>query len=79
MNRTEFLEFVSRNFYIGGEAMRLINNILVYAEQNVAPDDQQAFLNAMLVGTIGLTDEEIKQISLMLHPLQCSTALGEGL
>ena len=74
MNRTEFLEFVSRNFYIGGEAMRLINNILVYAEQNVAPDDQQAFLNAMLVGTIGLTDEEIKQISLMLHP-QCTLLL----
>lgn len=64
MNRQEFLDFVSRNFYIGGDAMRLINNILVYAEQDVPPDGRQAFLTAMLEGTIGLTDEEISQISL---------------
>lgn len=64
MNRQEFLDFVSRNFYIGGDAMRLIDNILVYAEKDVSPDDRKAFLTAMLDGTIGLTDEEIRQISL---------------
>ena len=33
MNREEFLEFVSKNFNIGGDAMRLIDNILQYAEK----------------------------------------------
>ena len=33
MNREEFLEFVSKNFNIGGAAMRLIDNILQYAEK----------------------------------------------
>ena len=33
MNRTEFLEFVSKNFNIGGDAMRLIDNILQYAQK----------------------------------------------
>lgn len=55
MNREEFLEFVSKNFNIGGDAMRLIDNILQYAERIVDLDERREFLNDTLMGTIGLT------------------------
>lgn len=64
MNRTEFLEYVAKNFNIGGDAMRLIDNILLYAEKIADPDERQAFLSDMLMGTIGLNEEEIAKISL---------------
>lgn len=64
MNREEFLEFVSKNFNIGGAAMRLIDNILQYAERIVDLDERQKFLNDTLMGTIGLTEEEVAKISL---------------
>lgn len=64
MNRTEFLEYVAKNFNIGGDAMRLIDNTLLYAEKMADPDERQAFLSDMLMGTIGLNEEEIAKISL---------------
>lgn len=64
MNREEFLEFVSKNFNIGGAAMRLIDNILQYAERIVDLDERRGFLNDTLMGTIGLTEEEVAKISL---------------
>lgn len=64
MNKQEFLTFVTQSFNISGAAVRLINNILDYAENNIAPENQRAFLQTMLDGTIGLTVEEINQLSL---------------
>lgn len=64
MNRKEFLEFVSKNFNIGGDAMRLIDNILLYAERIVDLDERRGFLNDTLMDAIGLTEEEIAKISL---------------
>lgn len=64
MNRTEFLEYVAKNFNIGGDAMRLIDNILLYAEKIADPDERHAFLSNMLMYTIGLTEDEIEKFSL---------------
>ena len=64
MNREEFLEFVRKNFNIGGAAMRIIDNILQYAERIVDLDERREFLNDTLMGTIGLTEEEVAKISL---------------
>ena len=65
MNREEFMEYIRENFNISGEAKRLINNILYYVElQGVEEDEQYIMLCRMLDGTIGLSDNEIKEISL---------------
>lgn len=64
MDREAFLEYVCKNFNIGGDAMRLIDNILQYAERIVDLDERRGFLNDTLMGTIGLTEEEIAKISL---------------
>ena len=58
------MELVSKNFNIGGAAMRLIDNILQYAERIVDLDERREFLNDTLMGTIGLTEEEVAKISL---------------
>ena len=65
MNRKEFMEYIEENFDISGEAKRLIDNILCYVEsQGVEKDEQYTMLSCMLDGTIGLSDSEIKKISL---------------
>ena len=65
MNREEFMAYIEENFNISVEAKRLINNILYYVElQGVTEDEQYAMLSCMLDGTIGLSDNEIKKISL---------------
>ena len=63
MNGDEFLNYIARCFDIGGDAMRLIANILSYAER-LDPNQQYPFLCEMLDGTIGLSDAEIKRVSL---------------
>lgn len=65
MNREEFLEYLSQCFSISGEAMRLIGNILDYAQtQDWNPNEQHRFLCRMLDGTIGLSENEIRNIKL---------------
>ena len=65
MNRTKFMEYIDENFNISVEAKRLIANILYYVElQGVTEDEQYMMLSCMLDGTIGLSDNEIKKISL---------------
>ena len=65
MNRKEFMEYIEENFDISGEAKRLIDNILCYVEsQGVEKDEQYTMLSCMLDGTIGLSNSEIKKISL---------------
>lgn len=64
MDREEFLEYVNENFNISGDAQRLIDNILQYAERIVDLDERREFLSDTLMYTIGLTEEEIKKITL---------------
>ena len=63
MNKSEFIEYLSENFNISGEAYRLIGNILDYAERFYG-DEQYHVLCDLLDGTIGLSDAEIRKISL---------------
>ncbi len=55
-------EYIRENFDVSGEAQRLIRNICDYAEYHYSGEDLYVFLTKMLVGTIGLTGEEIKKI-----------------
>lgn len=65
MSKEEFITYVNENFTISGEAYRLISNILDYAAyQGWDESDQHRFLHAMLDGAIGLSDSEIRNISL---------------
>lgn len=64
MNRSDFMNYIAENYNIAGEAFRLIGNILIYAEQNFSGDEQYRFLCDMLDGTIGLSDAEIRKVSL---------------
>ena len=65
MNRNEFMEYIEENFDISGEAGRLIDNILSFVENNYFDDNEQyRVLCELLDGTIGLSDSEIKKISL---------------
>lgn len=63
MNRQEFMDYIVENYDISGDAFRLIANILCYAER-FEGDEQYRFLCEMLGGTIGLSDMEIKKVSL---------------
>lgn len=63
MNREEFYNYILENFTLSGEASRLINNILCFVESNYPDEnDQYNALCSLLDGTIGLTDNEIKQV-----------------
>lgn len=65
MNRKEFMEYIEENFDVSVEGKRLIDNILYYVElQGVGEDEQYMMLSCMLGETIGLSDDEIKKISL---------------
>lgn len=64
MNREDFMRYIEENYNVSGEALRLINNILIYTEANYIGDDQYRFLCDLLDGTIGLSDAEIRRVSL---------------
>ena len=65
MNREEFFNYINENFNISGEAGRLINNILYFVEANYPEENEQyRVLCNLLDETIGLTDNEIKQVYL---------------
>lgn len=63
MNKNEFMKYLSENFDLDGATQRIISNILNYAE-GLPCDEQYPFLTALLDGTIGLSDAEIRKISL---------------
>ena len=63
MGKNEFMVYLSENFDIDGATERIISNILEYAE-GLPYDEQYPFLTAVLDGTIGLSDAEIRKISL---------------
>ena len=55
-------EYIRESFNVSGEAQRIIRNICEYAEYHFSGEDLCCFLTKMLVGTIGLTSEEIRKI-----------------
>lgn len=65
MSKEEFFEYIVENFNISGEAGRLIENILYFVKENY-PDKNEQYnvLCSLLDGTIGLTDEEIREVYL---------------
>lgn len=65
MGRSEFMDYLAENYSISGEAFRLIGNILDFVASNYYDEnDQYNALCSLLDGTIGLSDDEIKQIYL---------------
>lgn len=64
MDVEEFMNYLWENFNISAEARRLIHNILRYAERIEDAETQYDFLCATLNGTIGLSEREIRMISL---------------
>ena len=57
-------EYIKTNFNVSVEAQRIIRNICEYAESHFSGEDMYFFLTRMLIGTIGITGEEIKKIIL---------------
>lgn len=63
MNKEEFYNYILENFSIGGEAARLINNILQFVESNYPNENEQyRALCSLLDGTIGLSDTMIRRV-----------------
>lgn len=65
MNRRDFVNYVQENFDVSIEFLRLLDNVLNYAElQGWDEDEVHSYLDFMLDCNIGLTKQEIKQIIL---------------
>lgn len=64
MNRNELMEYIRDNFSISAEAERLIDNLLHYGETHIPGGNQYDYLCSVLDGAIGLSDREIRMISL---------------
>lgn len=65
MNKEEFKQYICDKFNISGESYRFIKNILDFVQTNYPEENQQySALCALLDGTIGLTDNEIKKVYL---------------
>ncbi len=63
MNREQFYNYIVENFTIGGEARKLIYNILRFVESRYPEENEQYnALCSLLDGTVGLTDNEIKKV-----------------
>lgn len=64
MSRSEFIEYIDGNFDITGDAKRLVNNILIFVENNYADKNERYNVLCELLYGIGLKDREIKKIFL---------------
>jgi len=65
MNRKEFIEYVRGNYNAPAEALRIIDNSILYAEAMLSSEEERFdFLNFILVGTIGISEQEIRKIDL---------------
>lgn len=64
MNREEFYNYILENFQIDGATARLINNILIFVENNYPVEFNQQYdiLAELLDGTIGITSDELKKV-----------------
>lgn len=65
MTREEFIQYTMYNFEVSGEFIHLLDNILQFvADLGMEEDDAHRFLHTLLKGTIGYSENEIKQIKL---------------
>ena len=65
MDREQFINYIREEFDVSVEFLRLLDNVLHYAElQGWDEDDVYQYLDFMLDCNIGLTNQEIKQIIL---------------
>ena len=64
MNKQEFIQFTIENFNIDRNFLWLLENVLTYAETITNKNEQYLFLENILSGTIGYTQDEIKRITL---------------
>lgn len=63
MNREQFYNYILENFNIGEDTGRLIDNILLFVEENYSEENEQyKALCSLLDGTIGLSDAEIRNV-----------------
>ena len=60
-NMEQAYEWLLEEFDIDGAAARIIRNVLEYADC-MEGDEQHDFLTEMLDGTIGLSDQEIRNM-----------------
>jgi hypothetical protein len=64
MNREQFVDYVHKNFNVSIEFLRLLDNVLHYAElQGWDEDEIYSYLDFMLDCSVGLEEEEIRRIS----------------
>ena len=60
--REDAFNWILENFSVDGAAGRIISNILEYAD-DLSEEEQVEFMNKMLDGTIGLTEDEIDTLN----------------
>ena len=59
--REDAFNWILENFSVDGAAGRIISNILEYAD-DLSEEEQVEFMNKMLDGTIGLTEDEFENL-----------------
>lgn len=66
MNREEFYNYIMENYSVSGEFARLLSNVLIFVENNYPSDYDRQYniLSELLNGTIGLSDMELRKISM---------------
>ena len=64
MGEKEFLQYIFDNFDVAGEFTRMLVNVIGYAQGFEAPEEGLDFLCDMLDGTIGIRQDEIRQLKL---------------
>ncbi len=64
MREKEFLQYIFDNFDVAGEFTRMLVNVIGYAQGFEDPEEGLAFLCDMLDGTIGIRQDEIRQLKL---------------
>lgn len=64
MKEKEFLQYIFDNFDVAGEFTRMLVNVIGYAQGFEDPEEGLDFLCDMLDGTIGIGQDEIRQLKL---------------
>lgn len=70
MSKDEFVAYVSENFTVSGEYLRLLGDVIYYAECSKALglmniEQARDYLLFVLSGNIGLTVEEIERLDVL--------------
>jgi len=65
MNKQQFMDYIHDTFNVSVEFLRLLDNVLQYAElQNFDIDDLHLFLNFMLDCGVGISKTEIDMVNI---------------